>query len=228
MRHPSLLLATLLALAAPLAAQEYRLVGGIAAGSALNPGALVEIDQATYAGTVLGDSIDSGGITGLAVTSTGRLYAVVRPFQGSLEADLMELDPITGAILSQVRILLNGQNVDVADLAIHPGTDVLYTFGNGVLYTVDVTTGAATAVGPPLAAPFAGLAFRPSGTLYVIFSDTLTPQLLEVDPADASVLSSTAYGTSACTRLRWIRPAVSCSPRAEGPRAATSSCRSIR
>jgi hypothetical protein len=98
---------------------------------------------------------------------------------GNLAGTLYRLDPSTGAILQTVgAVTVGGLPVNVAGLAVHPTSGVLYaTTGDGGLsggapqdsfYTIDKTTGGATRVGALSGASCTvkGLAFRSDGTLF--------------------------------------------------------------
>jgi hypothetical protein len=68
---------------------------------------------------------------------------------------LLRLDPTTGAIISSILVTANGIPINIADLAVQPGTDSLFGVrgpndggrGQGNLYLVDRATGVATLLG---------------------------------------------------------------------------------
>ena len=71
--------------------------------------------------------------------SRGNLYATTA--RGGIT--LKRIDPNTGLLLSSIDM-----SVGIGDLSFQPGTDVLFGISQaGVLYTIDVTTGAETLVG---------------------------------------------------------------------------------
>ena len=72
----------------------------------------------------------------------------------------------------------NGTPLSIGDLSFQPGTGVLYgitsnTFSpGGLLYTINLTTAAATFIGDAQSGAGGGIAFAPNGTLYqTSFSD---------------------------------------------------------
>ncbi len=184
------------------------LLGGIGFGSPANRGRIIAIDQATAAGTLLpGAGVGpSSGVTGLAFDSSGALYGssvnnqiFTDPLIGA--PMLVELDPVTGAPLSSVPITFGGNPLEVIDLALQPGTGLLYgasftstIVGSSSIYTIDKTTGLADLVG---ATGVIGvtLAFGPDGTLYMssaTFDQTGQSGsfLHTVDPLTAGILST--------------------------------------
>jgi len=85
---------------------------------------------------------------------------------------LVRLDPATGAVLFSVPITFGGDPLEILDLAVQPGTGVIYgtSFTSDLpgtsIYTIDKTTGVGTLVG---ATGVIGvtLAFAPNATLYM-------------------------------------------------------------
>jgi WD40 repeat protein len=147
----------------------------------------------------IADLADPNGVAGLAFSPDGRLFGTTN--QNGLPAGttsrLIEIDPDTGAVLSDVGPLA----AVVRDLAFHPQTGVLYGvtggFGGnstGTLVTIDTETGALTVVrddGPDITG--GGLAFAPDGTLYRGARDFSVPngRRLEVlDPDTGAILST--------------------------------------
>ena len=99
-----------------------------------------------------------------------------------------------------------GTGISIADLAVPPGTGVLYGIrapadqlgGQGKLYTINTTTGVATLVGNT-GDFFGSIAFAPDGTLYMSAAglDPLTDNIINIglktlNPANASTLSFVA------------------------------------
>ncbi|MBZ5581725.1 MAG: DUF4394 domain-containing protein [Acidobacteriia bacterium] len=88
------------------------------------------------------------------------------------------VDPATGALLSSVPITAAEDPISIADLAIQPGTNMLFgvaapaggTAPPSQLYTINESTGAATPIGAPQAF-FASIAFAPNGVLYESLAD---------------------------------------------------------
>jgi hypothetical protein len=172
--------------------------GGVGKGSKVNPGALLIVDQVTGAGTLVGDPITPGGLTGIAFDSTGALYGSTI-FGFGTTSTLVQIDPDTGSLLATVgNITVDGFPISIGDLGFQPGTDVLYGIRanadgqdrGGELYTIDTATGAATLVGVPEADTAGGLAFAPDGTLYVARLGETSSALLTLDPTDASTISN--------------------------------------
>ena len=196
---------------APSAAQT--LYGGVGRGSATNAGALVRIDPATGAGTVVGSPAGIPGLTGLGFTSSGALFASTLDAPqlgpGPRAPTLIRLDPVTGSLLAApVPITVGGAALSVNDLAVQPGTDALFgtsvdveTFTNNV-YRIDPTTGIATLVGNT-GLIGATLAFGPGGALYMtsaMFTETgsfVQGFLHTLNPATAAVLTTSAPFTAA-------------------------------
>ncbi|WP_253157615.1 pre-peptidase C-terminal domain-containing protein [Stieleria tagensis] len=153
------------------------LYAGVARGSTLNPGGVLIVDQNTGAGTLLADPITPGGITGLDFDGSGRLWASkIDGPQGNRTSELVQLDPDTGSLLSAIPITRNGVPISIGDLAIQPGTDLVFgthsnadstSFPNGELYTIDRSTGVASLVGNTQQNRSGGIGFAPDGTLYL-------------------------------------------------------------
>jgi subtilisin family serine protease len=150
------------------------LYGANGNGSALTPGGLVTLDQATGDGTLLGDPITPGGLTGIGFTSTGLLYGTTISGGAS---DLVLIDPDTGALVTTLGPITDGPTgiaISIGDLAVQPGTDVLFGIrsnadgqdAGGALYTIDPTTGIGIFVGDTGTCGGGGLAFGPDGTLW--------------------------------------------------------------
>jgi len=180
--------------------------GSVGRGSDLNPGALLIVDQVTGAGTLVGDPITPGGLTGIAFDSTGALYGSTI-FGFGTTSTLVQIDPDTGSLLATVGpITAGGVAISIGDLAFQPGTDVLYgtrSFADGKglggeLYTINTATGAATLVGDTDGGAAGGLAFAPDGTLYQIAWSENTDQAFEslntVNPINASRINTVAVG----------------------------------
>ena len=211
-------------------------IAGIAVGSAR--GAHASAVGETLYGTGSGESViaesivtldqDDGSITtlapqpglsftGLAFDSAGRLFAIACTssrcgFGSSAEQHLMELDPLTGAVLETIGIVTGPFPFTSIDaLSVQPGTDVLYglgldsRFGDGgaQLWTIDKSTASATHISevPAGCVSFEcslgsfGLAFAPDGTLYHhTLTDTLESALMTLDPSTGVELTSVPTG----------------------------------
>lgn len=174
--------------------------GGVGKGSQVNPGALLIVDQNTGEGTLVGDPITPGGLTGIAFDSTGALYGSTI-FGFDTTSTLVQIDPDTGALINSIGdITVDGVPISIGDLAFQPGTDVLYGIRSnadgqelgGELYTIDTATGAATFVGLTQAKTAGGIAFAPDGTLFFakLGFDPPDSALLTLDPTNASTISN--------------------------------------
>ena len=187
-------------------------IGGhnITAGQAAsaNDGALAIVDQNTAAITIIGHPANVARISGLAFDATGALFATTQPSGGfppppgpTGPSDLLRLDPTTGAIISSVPVTANGIPINIADLAVQPGTDSLFGVrgpndggrGQGNLYLIDRATGAATLLGNT-GHFFDTVAFAPDGTLYLAAADQgggpVHSVLSVINPANAATIRS--------------------------------------
>ena len=215
------MLGVLFAPAAGLA--QTTLFGGVGRGSSTNPGAILTIDQANGTGTVLGvgASDPQAGVTGLAFDSAGRLFASTTNaalFGGTPVSTLIRIDPLTGeqvASIGTIR-LADRTTVVINDLAIQPGTDVLFGTAINVstntndIYTIDKTTAVATFIGNT-GVIGATLAFGPDGTLYQTSAEFgemgfLRGFLNTINPATAAVLTTSMPYTEAHIGALAVRP----------------------
>lgn len=174
------------------AAAEVELYGGVGFGFGPPPnrGALLLLDQATAAGTLIGTPVSGVGLSGLAFLSGGRLFGSTVAGLASTSF-LVEIDRTSGAAISSVPILLDGITpIRIHDLAVQPGSAVIYGSDLSSLYRISLS-GTATLVGDA-GTNIAGLAFAPDGTLYATHTHCDNPRLLTLDPANAAVLSSIA------------------------------------
>ncbi len=156
---------------------------------------------------------------GLAFDSDGGLFATGYGRFCGLACDLpefssllMELDPVTGAILDTIGIVTDasGFRPRIETLSVQPGTDVLYGFGGYLgfgyveMWTIDKSTAMATLVaslGPcsPLTSPPSlrgcgrGYGFAPDGTLYHVASyyGGAEAWLITLDPSTGALITST-------------------------------------
>jgi hypothetical protein len=123
---------------------------------------------------------------------------------------LMQIDPVTGAVLDTIGPVMDasGSQVFIHALSVQPGTDVLYGVGEAPasfffpsLWRIDKSTATATLVALQIPAgcePAAcsrvvgeGLAFAPDGTLYHIREVAFTLQeLMTLDPSTGALLAS--------------------------------------
>ena len=143
------------------------------------------------------------GLSGLAADSSGNLYASTVTGAGS---SLIHIDPQDGSLVGSLSIVDSlGSPMTVTDLAMQPGTDVLFATTviadglNQKLYTVDVTTGVATLVGDTGILSVGGgpIGFAPDGTLYYADFAAFTFELglYRLDPTTGHQIGAgVAYG----------------------------------
>jgi hypothetical protein len=190
----------------------YGGLGGHSNGDSTNDGSLVIVDQTTGAVSVIGHPAGVDRLTGLAFGLSGTLFATTLPAGGFPPppgppggSSLITINPNTGALVSTIGLVRDGGvPISIADLAVQPGTGVLYGIrgptdelnGQGRLYTINTTTGAATPVGDT-GAFFGSIAFAPDGTLYLSAADLdfqtgnqTGIALKTLNPANAAILSS--------------------------------------
>ena len=173
-------------------------------------GSLVIIDQNTAATTVVGHPAGVARLTGIAFDLSGDLFGstlgaiVFPPPPGPGFSDLIEINPDNGSLIKDFGpITASGTKLAIADLAVQPGTGVLYGISGpqaagplaaGLLYTINTSTGIATLVGNT-GHSFGSIAFAPDGTLNMTAADfagdgPLNPALLTLDPTNAGTLTS--------------------------------------
>jgi hypothetical protein len=187
------------------------LYGGNGAGSSITPGALSIINQNNGSGVFVGDPVTPGGLSGLAFNSAGILWgSTAAP---SSPSSLVSINPFTGALNTSVAITLatTGAGVSIGDLAVQPGTNILYGIGSnaagsgvfgGLLFTINTTTGVATVVGDTGQGRAGGLAFAPNGTLF--FAEV--NQLHTLNPNTAALITTVAITGGAAPEGLDIRP----------------------
>jgi len=193
----------------------YGGLGGHSNGDSTNDGALAFVDPSTGAVTIIGHPAGIARISGLDFDAFGNLYAATQPGGGfppppgpTGASRLLLLNPATGAILSNVAITVAGTPISIADLAIQPGTGTIFGIrgptdqlgGQGLLYTIDKATGAATLVGNT-GDFFGSIAFAPNGTLYMSAADLdfttgneINISLKTLNPNTAATLSTVPTG----------------------------------
>jgi PEP-CTERM motif len=186
--------------------------GGHSNGDSVNDGALVVVNQNTATVTLVGHPANVARLSGIVFASNNILYGTTLgaggfpPPPGPVtSSQLITINPETGALASTIgTITAGGQPIAIADLAIQPGTGVLYGIrspadqlnGQGKLYTINTSTGVATLVGDT-GAFFGSIAFAPNGTLYMsaanldfMTDEQINLRLLTLNPNNAAVLSS--------------------------------------
>src|SRR5436190_16262028 len=164
----------------------YGGLGGHSNGDSINDGALATVDQGTGAVSIVGHPDGVTRISGLAFDVGGSLWAATQPGGGfppppgpTGASHLLLLNPGNGGIVTDVGLIMAGATaISIADLAVQPGTNILYGIrgpndqlgGQGLLYTINKATGAATLVGNT-GDFFGSIAFAPNGTLYMSSAD---------------------------------------------------------
>lgn len=183
--------------------------GGPAVGSQ-DAGSVLLVDPSDGSMTLLGTPIMGEGLTGVAADSQGRFFACTAGF--TAPPQLLEIDPVSGTLVQSIGDLLFGQvAIQLHDLAMQPGTDILYGavasfsddgpdqggLAQNTLVIVDTATGALTPVGDPsFPNPgFAAIAFTSDGSLWALqFTHN---ELVQLDPTHANILSSTTTSIGA-------------------------------
>ena len=200
-------------IAAPGSAGTITMFGGLgghANGDSTNDGSLAVIDQTTGAVTVIGHPAGVSRLSGITFDLSGNLFGVTQgafpfpPVTPPSASQLVRINSNNGALLSNVPVTDNGVGINIADLATQPGTGTLYGVrgpndglnGQGFLYRIDKTTGAATQIGDT-SSFFDSIAFAPDGTLYLIAADLdfvtgniINPRLETLNPANAGLLTT--------------------------------------
>ena len=194
----------------------YGGLGGHAAGGgSTNDGALVTVDQATAATTLVGHPAGVARLTGIAFDADGSLFGSTLgaipypPPPSPSTSKLILINPDTGALISTIGPIVDGPNgpaISIDDLAMQPGTDVLFGIrseidglgGAGKLYAINKASGVATLVGNT-GHVFGSIAFAPTGTLYLSAADLgamgpTNASLKILNPVSAAVVSSGCPG----------------------------------
>ena len=185
----------------------------------VNDGWLVTIDETTGGVSPIGHPGGVARLSGIAFAGPDLLYGSTLggggfpdfPPQPNI-SHLIQINPASGALVSDIGQITDGTGgpgTAISDLAIQPGTGILYgiesteaeggtktQFGN--LYTINRTTGVATLVGTT-GIQNASLAFAPNGTLYIttanINPDDPSGPFIDVnvdtvDPSTGKILTS--------------------------------------
>jgi hypothetical protein len=204
----------------PALAQTPTLLGVNGGGeSSSSPGAVVSVNPATGAVTVLSTPLPGLGLTGVAMNSAGRVFAVTGTADTATGGPrLLELNPATGAVIANVGRLqtAGGDDCYIGDLSFQPGTDVLFAIlGNqgpaprcgiptsrvgGYLLTINTTNARVTVVGRDSALDNSngGLAFAPNGTLYFTPCWDNAGVMLTLYPDTAAIKSSVTLTPNSC------------------------------
>lgn len=188
----------------------YGGLGGHGDSTSTDDGSLVIIDQNTAATTVVGHPAGVARLTGIAFDLSGDLFGstlgpiTFPPPPGPSFSDLIEINPDNGSLIKDFGPITNaGTDLAIADLAVQPGTGVLYGISgpqaggpaaSGKLYTINTASGVATLVGNT-GHFFGAIAFAPDGTLYMSAADSagdgpLNPALLTLDPTNGGTITS--------------------------------------
>jgi WD40 repeat protein len=179
---------------------------GVSGNGSSSPGTLFTVNETTGEATLVNDVINSAGFSGVAISSDREMYTSSIAGLGTT-SELYKLNPETGAILGNIGpISAPGGPISIGDLDFQPGTKVLYGIRSnadraskgGEIYTIDLSTAAATLVGAsePVGSS-GGLAFSPDGTLWRTGNiDTLAGinVLVQIDPNSASTIDTTMTG----------------------------------
>lgn len=154
-------------------------------------GALIIIDQTNGTGTLIGTPIPNVGLSGIAFHPDGRLFGST--VTTGNPSTLIQIDPDTGTLISLIGTITDdGAPISIGDLSVQPETGVLYGIssnafsGGGKLYTINLSTAAATFVGDTGTGAGGGLGFAPDGTLYLFAVFVLNI----ISPEDGHVISS--------------------------------------
>ena len=153
----------------------------------INNGWLVTIDQNTGTVSPIGHPDGVARLSGIAFAGSDLLYGSTLggggfpdfPPQPNI-SHLIQINPASGALVSDIGQItdgIGGPGIAIADLAIQPGTGILYGIESteaeggtktqlGNLYTINRITGVAALVGTT-GLQNASLAFAPNGTLYI-------------------------------------------------------------
>ena len=167
----------------------------------VNSGSITLVSQIDASQNFIGDPTVDGSLSGLDFDGAGMLWGVnnipATPFN-TPTSDLIKINPDTGALVDSIPILSDtGAPVGIQDLAVQPGTDILFgttvindnAFGHPALVTIDTTSGTASLVNLINTGDNADtnpIAFTPDGTLYMFSQGGNS--LLVLNPNDASIL----------------------------------------
>jgi hypothetical protein len=181
----------------------------------INNGWLVMVDQNTAAVTPVGHPAGVNKLSGLAFLDNGTLYgstintnvAYPPPAPNAPTSDLIQINPDTGGLVKDIGLITwNGIALQIADLAVQPGTGVLFAISAsskgdfsaaGNLYTINKSTGVATLIGAT-GDFFGAIAFAPNGTLYMNSADLdnmgnlVNTELKTLNPTSAKTLTMVA------------------------------------
>src|SRR5262249_13430793 len=144
-------------------------------------GLLVSIDPTTATATNTGTHIvTSTPIGALAANANGDLYGVTENTNNATQ--LYKINPTTGATL------IGNTGLATQGLDFSPSGELYASFVGGRLFTINTTTGAASA---PIGSaqpdnPYSSIAFDSTGTLWGTQKGTLSGRVYTIDPATAA------------------------------------------
>lgn len=153
----------------------------------INDGSVVTVDQTSGVVTLIGHPTGVARLSGIAFAGPDLLFGSTLGSGGFPDfppqpntSHLIQINPDSGGLVSDIGLITDGavgSGIAISDLAIQPGTGVLFgiqsteaeggtktQFGN--LYMISRATGVATLVGTT-GSQNASLAFAPNGTLYM-------------------------------------------------------------
>jgi hypothetical protein len=222
MKRVSFLLVMVISALAPPTVHGNMIMYGVNGGHpnpdgsslSINNGWLVIVDQTTGAVTPVGHPAGVSKLSGLAFEPNGDLFATALsnvafppPLPASPTTTLVKINPSTGALIANIgMVTAGGIPIQIADLAVQPGTGVLFAISasssgdftaTGNLYTINTTTAVATLVGAT-GDFFGAIAFAPNGTLYMNSADLDTignivnTELKTLNPTNAHTLTMVA------------------------------------
>lgn len=192
----SLLAIALVALSASTAAAQPFLFGATGAGGTAGSLYILNQQDGSIVQTI-GTLEDAGGndfaITGLAWNpATSTLYGSTATISPTAPRSLVTINPFTARVTTVAPYTIPGGGT-LSDISFQPGTNVLYGWSpvNAALFTVNLTTGVATQIGPSTAGLQGGgaLAFRSDGVLFAAPDEANQRTLYTVNPT-TGVLTS--------------------------------------
>jgi len=197
----------------PISIQCGDMFGGTS-NNAQTPGAVVLISQTDGSQTFVGDPTVTGGLSGIASDSSGRIFGSTVGGSG-VQSNIIEINPNDGSLISSNPITVQGQAVKLQDLTAQPGTGTLFGYTEDDLafeeniITIDPSTGFGTLIGSPLNLPPSSnedgsIGFAPDGTLYFL-ERSASGSLHTLNPADGSVITSVANADNISTDALGVR-----------------------
>jgi len=135
-----------LLLALPFGAVAAPAIFGAAYAGPLAPATLYSINSSTGVATPIGPT-GFATVSAMDFAPNGVLYAI--GLSGGANSVLIQINPSTGAGTLVAPISGGGWAPGPAqDMAFRPSDGMLFAYQFGLLYTINITTGAATLVGP--------------------------------------------------------------------------------